>query len=98
MAKGKKSSSTKSSSKGERANVSGKTCTAVRSARRADILGRQIDQQRAWSVGKRVMLSIPNPNDKELNKPFIRVLATDVWGDPKGRYVMKSKGSNSETA
>ena len=34
------------------------------------------------------MLTVPNPNTNETNKPFIRVNAKDVWGSRKP-YIMK---------
>jgi len=34
---------------------------------------------RAWMAGKKVMLTIPNPNTNETNKKFIRVNANEVW-------------------
>ena len=33
----------------------------------------------AFRKGKNVMLTIPNPNKNETNKPFIRVNAKEVW-------------------
>ena len=44
-----------------------------------------INQRAAWARGKRVMLTIPNPNNNETNKPFIRVNASEVWGDWRGK-------------
>ncbi len=43
----------------------------------------------AWAKGKRVMLTIANPNNNETNKPFIRVPANEVWGDWRGKKVSK---------
>ncbi len=34
---------------------------------------------KAWKAGKKVMLTIPNPNTNETNKKFIRVNANEVW-------------------
>jgi len=42
-------------------------------------LRRAINQVRAYKQGKRVMVSIPNPNKEETAKPFIRVEASTVW-------------------
>ena len=36
-------------------------------------------QLMAFTKGKKVMLTIPNPNTNETNKRFIRVPAADVW-------------------
>ena len=44
---------------------------------------RMINQRNAWAKGKNVVLTIPNPNKSETNKPFIRVNAREVWGDPR---------------
>jgi len=44
---------------------------------------RSLNQRIAWKEGRNVVLTIPNPNDKETNKPFIRVNARQVWGDPR---------------
>lgn len=43
----------------------------------------------AWKRGKKVFLTIDNPNKNETAKPFIRVPATQVWGKYTP-YMMKS--------
>lgn len=43
------------------------------------------NKRAAWARGRRVMLTIPNPNTNETNKPFIRVNASEVWGDWRGK-------------
>ena len=40
---------------------------------------RMMNQMRAYRQGKNVVLTIPNPNSNETNKPFIRVNAREVW-------------------
>ena len=40
---------------------------------------RMQNQLEAHMKGKRVVLTIENPNKNETNKPFIRVNARDVW-------------------
>ena len=92
MAKGKKSKGTQYVSKGECSNVNKKTRNAVRLD--TTPLDRHKNQQNAWLKGKNVMLTIPNPNDKETNKRFIRVKASDLWGSPK-KYIMKQNTSES---
>ena len=85
---GKKSSSTTYTSKGERRNVS----KAVRKLNRRDYiqsLDRTLNQTRAWRAGKRVMLTVPNPNKSETNKRFIRVEAKDYMGMPGDRVIIK---------
>lgn len=55
-----------------------------RSKRDADYAVRRIENQlHAWRKGRNVVLTIANPNKNETNKPFIRVNARDVWGDPR---------------
>ena len=50
----------------------------------SDYAFRRIQNQRiAWKQGRNVVLTVPNPNDKETNKPFIRKSAREVWGDPR---------------
>lgn len=44
---------------------------------------RVMNQLKAFRSGKRVMISIPNPNKNETNKRFIRVNAATVWKDSK---------------
>ena len=34
----------------------------------------------AWMKGKKVWLTVPNPNTNETAKPFVRKLASEVWG------------------
>ncbi len=80
MAKRKKSRAHQES-KGERSNVNKKVCNAMRSD--TSMLQRTINQRAAWVKGKNVMVTIPNPNEQETNKRFIRVNAKDVWGSPK---------------
>jgi len=40
---------------------------------------RIMNQLKAHLQGKRVMLTIANPNKNETNKPFIKVPAHEVW-------------------
>ena len=44
---------------------------------------RILNQQKAWMLGKNVVLTIDNPNKNETNKKFIKVNAKDIFGDPK---------------
>lgn len=91
MARGKKSKGKNYTSKGERPNVAKST----RKAMRRDYLEnhgveRVGNQMKAFLKGKRVMLTIENPNKNETNKRFIRVPAGEVW--KTGSYTMKSSG------
>jgi hypothetical protein len=40
---------------------------------------RVINQLKAFRAGKRVMVTIANPNKEETNKRFIRVEASSIW-------------------
>lgn len=40
---------------------------------------RIMNQLKAYLQGKRVILTIANPNKNETNKPFIKVPAHEVW-------------------
>ena len=40
---------------------------------------RTMNQLIAFNAGKKVILTIPNPNKNETNKPMIRVPAHTVW-------------------
>ena len=75
-------------SKGENSNVSKHTRKLMR--RQTTELQTALNKQEAFRRGKTVMLTIPNPNKGESNKPFIRVNAKEVWGNPNKVYIMKS--------
>ena len=75
-------------SKGEHSNVSKHTRKLMR--RQTTELQTALNKQEAFRRGKNVMLTIPNPNKGESNKPFIRVNAKEVWRNPNEVYMMKS--------
>lgn len=78
MAKKRKSNRTKYTSYGIHSNVAANT----RKALRRDYMAsgeRILNQQKAFKLGKNVMVTMENPNKLETNKPFIRVNAKDVW-------------------
>ena len=75
-------------SKGEHSNVSKSTRKLMR--RQTTELQTALNKQEAFRQGKNVMLTIPNPDKKEKNKPFIRVNAKEVWGNPNKVYTMKN--------
>ena len=85
----KKKSRDKQTSKGERRNVAKWLCKDMR--KETSQLKEYQNKWDAYSRGKRVMVTIPNPNGKsESNKPFIRVTAKDAgWKKPE-RYHMKT--------
>ena len=71
----KKTKRAKYTSKGERSNVARDVLNAVRRERSpVDIM---LNKLKAWSRGKRVMVTVPNPNPHETNKKFIRVESND---------------------
>lgn len=79
----RKNTKEKKSSKGER-----RSSMPTRTNNPGD---RVINQLKAHNAGKRVMVTIPNPNKEEKDKLFIRVLSTTVWGNPKdsNRFIMR---------
>jgi hypothetical protein len=78
MAKGKKSSGKNYTSSGLYRNVARKMTNSLRSEYLASG-DRVANQLKAFRAGKRVVLTIENPNKEERNKPFIRVDASHVW-------------------
>lgn len=82
MAKGKSSKSSGKTSAGIHSNVDRKILNAVRSEYLVSG-NRVLNQLEAYKKGKRVMVTMENPNKNETNKRFIRVPATTVWRDPK---------------
>jgi len=81
MAKGKKSSGTHYTSKGERPNVSRSLLKAVKLAKTpSEKMENMVD---VYSKGKNPWITVANPNTKETNKPFIKVRANELWGNSK---------------
>jgi hypothetical protein len=37
----------------------------------------------AWAKGKNPWISWPNSDPQARNKPFVRVRANSIWGDPR---------------
>lgn len=81
MAKKNRMGKNHSTSKGERPNVNQKTRNDVRNAYKGSV-AEMVAKVEAWRKGKNVVLTIPNPNTEETNRPFIRVNSWDVWGSP----------------
>ena len=73
---GKKKSRTSQTSKGE---VGNSMKTRLRHGDEGYASQRIQNQLTAFLKGKRVMLTIENPNKNETNKPYIRVPANEVW-------------------
>jgi len=82
MAKGKTSKGTGKRSAGIHSTVNKKLLNAVRSEylKSAE---RVMNQLAAHKRGKRVIVTIENPNKTETNKRFIKVPASTIWRDPK---------------
>lgn len=83
MAKNK--SKDKQTSAGERPNVNKKILNLVRKDK--TFLVKTLAKQNAFKSGKKVVLTIPNPNPNETNKRFIRIDAKDVWRNES--YIIK---------
>jgi len=64
-------------SKGEHSNVARRWIKTCRMGRAE---GERIDAQwKAFKQGKRVILTVKNPNKNQTNKPFIKVNAKEYW-------------------
>ena len=68
-------------SQGLGSNVRASILNAMRAERPTWV--RAMNQMRAYQKGKRVMVTIENPNKELKHKPFIKVPASTVWRDPK---------------
>lgn len=71
-------------SKGIHSNVARNTLRDMRQSY-TGTMAQLANKAKAWREGKRVMITIPNPEIKDAsgsNRPFIRVEARTVWGDP----------------
>ena len=75
---GKKKSRTNQTSKGIVGNSYKHASKALRKEYMQSV-ERLNNQLEAFKRGRRVMITIPNPNTNETNKPYIRVNARDVW-------------------
>ena len=74
MGKKKGGKSSGNVSQGIHSNVAQSTRRLMRRAY-LDSRDRLINQRKAFDKGKRVMVTIANPNTTETNKPFIRITA-----------------------
>ena len=77
---GKKQSRTSQTSKGE---VGSPMKTKLRHNDEGYSSQRMMNQLKAFRSGKRVMVTIKNPNGAETNKQYIRVPAKDIWRSSK---------------
>ena len=71
---GSKAKRTKYTSKGGHRAVGRDTLKSMRSDKTET--DKIMDKLKVWSRGKKVMVTIPNPNKNETNKRFIRVEGT----------------------
>ena len=78
MGKGKKASGKTYTSQGVHSTVSKATKRDVRAAYMASP-ERLVNQLAAHRRGKRTMVTIPNPDPEQTNKPFIRVSGKDFF-------------------
>ena len=77
---GKKRLSSGYTSKGE---VGSPMKTTLRHGDEGYTSNKMQNQLRAFLKGKRVMVTIANPNKSETNKPYIKVPANEVWRTSK---------------
>jgi len=77
---GKKKSRATQTSKGE---VGSPMKTKLRHNDEGYSSQRMMNQLKAFNSGKRVMVTIKNPNGAETNKQYIRVPAKDIWKSSK---------------
>ena len=76
-------------SQGQRPNVSKRARKAARREYLSNDLAVVLNKYAAYAAGKRVMVTVPNPNANETSKRFIRVPASDVWPNPNRKFIMK---------
>lgn len=102
---GKKRQRTKYTSKGQGSSISPTLVHAVRKDK--DYLDNLLSKVASWKKGQNPWLTIPNPEKvsvsqgtKGSNKPYIKVRANDLWGDPRRKFSMSSKreDSNNESS
>lgn len=89
----KKKIRSKYTSKGQRNNVARSTINGVRQDR--DEVYKFVRQVNAWAKGVPVKVTIENPNPNETNKRFIRVPASQVYGDWKRTIDIYRKNANA---
>jgi len=95
MGKKKGGNSSGAISKGERVSVDPSVTKAVRNGRSA--VEKMLNKQKAWKAGRKVNLVVPNLGDDAKKRPFIKVNANEVWGDPKRNRFSLSGGSGDKS-
>lgn len=95
MGKKKGGKSSGAISKGERVSIDPSVTKAVRNGR--EPVENLLNKLEAWKRGKKVTLLVPNLGPDAKKRPFVRVKAVDVWGDPKrNRYSMFGNSSEKD--
>lgn len=57
---------------------------------------RLLNKQRAWKQGKKVMLTVENPDKTATNMKMIRVDASTIWGDPRKEFKQARRDTSEE--
>lgn len=86
---GKKKLRKTKSSKGVRSSISRETVKLVQNARSA--IDTHMNKVIAWRAGKNPWLTVAN-KETGTNRPFYKVKANDLWGNPKFLSVGIFKG------
>ena len=94
MGKKKGGKSSGAISKGERKSIDPSIVKAVR--REVTEVEKINNKLAAWRKGKKVKLTIPNTGNDAKKHPFVKVLATTVWGDPRKTKYRMYGGDSSE--
>jgi hypothetical protein len=92
MAKHKKKRTHKTS-KGERPSVTGTTIRLTREG--VSTADKMLNKLNAWKKGKKGFVTVPNPNNHETDKQFIRVSFDAYFGHGRDYKSIKF-GSNSD--
>ena len=95
MGKKKGGNSSGAISKGERVSVDPSVTKAVRNGRSE--VEKMLNKQKAWKAGRKVNLVVPNLGADAKKRPFIKVNANEVWGDPKRSRFSLSGGSGDKS-
>lgn len=77
---GKKKLRKAKSSKGLRSSISRETIKLVNAGR--SVIDTHMNKVIAWRAGKNPWVTVAN-KETETNRPFYKVKANDLWGNPK---------------
>lgn len=70
-------------SKGNHSSVSRNTVTLTK--RNVSECDKALAKVAAWKSGKNPWITVPNPVRTDRSRPFVKIRANTVYGDPKGR-------------